>query len=317
MGRRKPLIIAGYGLSSLGKLFLPFSSAWGHVFLLKTLERSGKGLRTAPRDAIVADSATRGARGRGFGVLRALDSTGAILGSALAYLLWNLGLDLRTILLLAAILSLLALLPLLLVRDVVVTSAIRPDLSHFALSPQLRQLVLIASLFALGNISYMFFLLQAQKVFLGSVAAPLLLYVLFNGVYAALAVPGGLLSDRWGRRPVLAIGYSLFAVISLGFVYASSLLSFVLLFALYGLVFALVDGTERAFVSDLCSAEGRGTSLGVYHSAVGLSSILSGVLAGMLWEIYGPSATFIAGGVLAGIASMVLVLGFQDFKESA
>lgn len=309
MKRRKPLVAAGYTLSAAGKLLLALSSSWQQVFLLKTIERSGKGIRSAPRDAIIAESASREGRGRGFGVHRALDSFGAVVGSAVAYLLWQAGMDFRTIFLVAGLVAFFALLPLVPVRERrrPPASCIRPHLS--SLSPDLAPFVGVASLFALGNCSYMFFILRAQGFFSGELAigAPILLYILFNLVYTIFSIPSGAWSDRVGRKKVLTLGYLLFAVTSLGFALVSSAPALILLFVLYGLVFALVDGAERAFVSDLCGAEARGTSLGAYYAAVGVAAIASGLVAGALWQGIGPEAPFLLGAMAAVVASILLM----------
>jgi MFS family permease len=155
----------------------------------------------------------------------------------------------------------------------------------------------------------MFFILRSAEFFAGSmaVAAPLLLYVLFNLVYTLFSIPSGSWSDRVGRKRVLSIGYALFALVCLGFALVSSTMVLVLLFALYGLVFALVDGAERAFVSDLCRAEARGTGLGVYYGAVGTAAIASGLVAGALWQYLSPEATFLFGAMAAVAASILLM----------
>jgi MFS family permease len=307
--RRKPLVAAGYGISAVGKLLLALSSTWQQVFILKTLERSGKGIRSAPRDAIIAESAPREMRGRGFGIHRALDSLGAVIGSVLAYLLWQGGMDFRTIFVVAGIVAFVALLPLIPVkeRNKSPVNCLRPGLSN--LSPDLGRFVAIASLFALGNFSYMFFILRAQEFFTGkmTIGAPLLLYVLFNLVYTLFSIPSGSWSDRVGRKKVLSVGYSLFALVSLGFALVSSAPWLVLLFALYGLVFAIVDGAERSFVSDLCEADVRGTGLGVYYGAVGVSALGSGVVAGALWQYLSAEATFLFGSTAAFMASILLL----------
>lgn len=232
-GRRKPVVMGGYALSALGKFLLSFSASWQQVFLLRVLERSGKGIRSAPRDAMISESADANNRGKGFGLHRAMDSSGAVIGSVAAYLLWKGGLSFNHIFLIAGLLALLALLPFLKVRE---TYRKRQDegsaaaragagdaapglsLSLSSLSPELRSFMVIASLFALGNFSYMFFILRAQQLFTGSMAtaAPLLLYVLFNLVYAALSIPMGIWSDRVGRKKVLTVGYALFSVTALG-----------------------------------------------------------------------------------------------------
>lgn len=308
-GKRKPLVVAGYALSAASKLFLPIAATWQQVFVLKAAERCGKGVRSAPRDALISESADKANRGRGFGLHRAMDSTGAVIGSILAYALWKGGMDFRTIFLVAAVLAVAALIPFYKVLE----SARAPNgqlrLSASDLSPDLRKFLVVACLFALGNFSYMFFILRAQQLFGGAeaVAAPLLLYVLFNLVYAALAMPAGIWSDRIGRRNVLALGYALFAVTALGFAFVSNLAGLIVLFALYGLVYALVDGSQSAFVSDLSRAGVRSTSLGLYYSAVGVVAIVSSLVAGALWAGMGAETTFIFGASAAGLAAIALI----------
>lgn len=309
LGRRKPLVMVGYGLSALSKLFFPLSTIWQHVFILRIFERSGKGIRSAPRDAIIADSAKLENRGQGFGILRAMDTTGAVIGSTLAYLLWKAGLDFKTIFVIAALVAVLSFVPLIKVKDVVRAPNDHNTLRLSSLSPDLNRFIIIASLFALANFSYMFFILRAQQFFSGALAtgAPLLLYILFNIVYAGLAIPSGVISDRIGRKNVLTLGYAIFALVSLGFAYVSSTAGLVALFMLYGSVFAMVDGAQSAFVSDLSHSQSRSTSLGLYYGSVGIASIISGAVAGELWQNNGSVSTFLFGAVVAAFAALALL----------
>ncbi len=309
LGKRKPLVVAGYALSAVGKLFLPAAATWQQVFLLKTLERSGKGVRSAPRDAMISESAQEGRRGRGFGLHRAMDSTGAVIGSILAYLLWQYGMSYSSIFMVAGVLSVVALLPFYRVKESFRAPNCDIRLKTSDLSPELRSFLVIASLFALGNFSYMFFILRAQGLFSGAlaVAAPLLLYALFNLVYAALALPVGIWSDWAGRKNVLALGYALFALTALGFAFVTNLAGLIILFGLYGLVYALVDGSERAYVSDMSTASLRGSSLGLYYGAIGVAAIVSSLLAGALWAWWGAEATFLFGAGAAGLAAVGLL----------
>jgi MFS family permease len=309
LGKRKPLVVAGYALSALGKLFLPVAASWQQVFLLKTLERSGKGVRSAPRDAMISESADKSNRGRGFGLHRAMDSTGAVIGSILAYLLWQGGMSYSSIFMVAGMLSVLALIPFYRVKESFRAPSCNVGLLLSDLSPELRRFLVIACLFALGNFSYMFFILRAQGLFSGTeaVAAPLLLYALFNLIYALMAMPAGIWSDRVGRRKVLAIGYALFALNAIGFAFVSDLAGLIILFAVYGLVYALVDGSERAYVSDLSPGSLRGSSLGIYYGAIGAAAILSSLTAGALWAWWGAEATFIFGAGAAALAAVGLM----------
>ncbi|VVB70593.1 Multidrug resistance protein MdtH [uncultured archaeon] len=310
LGRRKPLVVAGYGLSAIAKLLLAFSTTWQQVLVRKALERGGKGVRTAPRDAMISESADKGSRGRGFGLHRAMDSSGAVLGSLLAYALWQGGMGYSSIFLVAGIMAIFALLPFHRVKESFRAPNCHLKLSLSDLSPDLRKFLVIASLFALGNFSYMFFILRSQELFSGAqaIAMPLLLYVLFNLVYAVMSMPIGIWSDRIGRKNVLVLGYAVFAMTCLGFAFVSSMPGLIVLFALYGLVYALVDGSQSAFVSDLSRSSIRSTSLGLYYAATGSCSILSGLVAGWLWASLGAQATFIFGVLAAAMAAVALTL---------
>jgi len=310
-GRRKPFVASGYAASAAAKLFFPLSTTWAHILVLRPLERVGKGLRTAPRDAIIAESLASGVRGRGFGVHRAMDTSGAILGSVSAFLLyWFWGWELRPILWAAALVAFSSLVPLYFVGE----RRFKPQAKTFKLSlaglpGNLKLFVAAATVFAMGNLSYMFLILRAQELFAGraAVAVPLLLYVLLNVVFATLAVPFGVLSDRIGRKGVLFAGYVLFASVCLGFAALSSLPAYVALFVLYGAVYALVEGNQRAFVADFDVKELRGTALGVFHTSVGLAALPANFLAGALWQYVSPAAAFAYAAALSMAAALLLL----------
>lgn len=316
-GKRKVFVYWGYGISAVFKLLLAFSKTWPLAVVFGSLERTGKGLRTAARDAIIADSVTA-KRGKGFGIHRGLDTIGAILGSSAAFvLLWFGGLGFPAIIFIAGVIGLASLPPLRFVREPELQKQnIKLKISLAILPKPLKLFILVAGIFALGNFSYMFFVMRAQHLFTGklSTAAPILLYVLFNIFYSALAVPLGSLSDKIGRQAVIIFGFGLFAVVSLGFVFCDSLWCFVVLFSLYGVVFAAVDGTERAFVSDLAGDHLRATALGTYHTVTGMAALPASFAAGVLWEHVSPVATFAFGGITALIAVFVFIVFRRSFK---
>jgi MFS family permease len=174
----------------------------------------------------------------------------------------------------------------------------------------------VATLFALGNFTYMFFILRVQQFFTLKLAVvmPLLLYMLFNVVYAIFAIPAGLLADRFGKGRILALGYLLFGLSSLGFVVFDSLPWFIFLFSLYGLFQAVVDGNQRAFASDLVDEGIRGTALGTFHTATGLAAMPAGLIGGALWQI-NPQVTFIYGAFMGFLASILLLILWSFSKR--
>lgn len=309
---RKPLVVSGYGLSALSKTGYFLATTWPAVLFLRIGDRIGKGLRTAPRDAIIAAVAPRGIRGSAYGVQRALDSAGAILGSVLAFVfLYVVGLDIRTILMIAGPISFLTLIPLFFVQDV---HSKRGKISGNFLAqvhklPHMFKLSLVpVSLFYIGNFTYMFLVLRATQV-LGvqgnGLAMTLGLYVWYHAFYTFSSYPLGSLSDAIGRVPVITLGYSLFALTCLGFSVASSFVHFLVLFALYGLFNATIEGNEKAFAVDL-APKARGTALGVFYATEGLMTLPSGFIAGYLWDAFSPQATFMFGTLMSAVAILAL-----------
>jgi len=311
LGKRKVFVYWGYGISAFAKLFFPLATAWQHILVLRPAERIGKGLRTAPRDAIIAGYTQQATRGKWFGLHRAMDTGGAVLGSAAAFVLfWYLGLGFREIFAIAAGIAFLALIPLRLVEEP------KEEKKEFELKIGLKMLpdklkyfIGAATVFYLGNFSYMFFVLKSQDIFTGrtAIAAPILLYVLYNMVYAICSTPAGMLSDRIGRKRTIVLGYSAFALTAAGFALFDSLYGFVVLFALYGLTSALIEGTQAAYVSDLSPKEYRGTALGTYHTMTGLAMLPAGLIAGALWQYIGAWATFYYGAGMALIAGFLII----------
>ncbi len=317
IGRRKILIASGYVISSVSKIFFPFVTSWSHLLILKPLERIGKGIRTAPRDALIADSSLKNQRGKGFGLHKALDTSGALLGSFLAFIfVWFLQLQFRNILLIAALLGFISLIPLAFVKEpkIKIREKFSLQFQPDKLGRKFNLFLLIVTLFALGNFSYMFLILKARgafQLFLEerlSNAIPILLYILFNMSYAAFSMPIGSFSDKVGKGRILLCGYGLFTLTCIGFIFSVTIYHFILLFLLYGLFRASVDAVQRAYASDLAADKLRGTALGVFHASIGLAALPASTIAGILWDL-NPALTFIYGATIS-IVSMALLTTF-------
>jgi len=308
IGRRKPLIVGGYWLSTVAKPFLALASTWTHALGVRFTDRVGKGIRTSPRDALLADSCEPSVRGKAFGLHRTLDTVGAILGPTFAFLLL-LSLGFRDIFLLASIPAVLSVIILvLLVREVGGKRA--PELSFKAglrsLSSGFRRYLAVVTLFSLANLSWAFLILRASELGI-RVEHTVLLYMLFNVVYASFSLPAGMLSDRVGRRPVIASGYCIFGFTSVGFASATSAWQVLPLFALYGVFMGFVEGVQRAYVADLVVPQLRGTAMGGFHTATGLALLPASVIAGVLWEVIGSWAAFAFAAVLSFVAALLIV----------
>jgi MFS family permease len=327
LGRRKGLTLFGYSVSTLAKPFLYFATIWGVVAAVRFVDRVGKGIRTSPRDALVADSAPPEEMGKSFGFHRGMDTAGAVVGLAVAamvvYVVQRGGLDLtrdafQTIVLVGIVPAVLAVLVLLFFvrergkgadsRGISCADNGQPSSAvqtKRGFDFRFKLFLAIMVVFTLGNSSDAFLILRAQNLDF-SVPQILLLFVAFNLVYALSALPAGLVSDRLGRKRVIVVGWSIYALAYLGLAVASVAWHVWLLFALYGLYYGVAEGVCRAFVCDLVPAERRGTAYGFYHTAVGLSLLPASLIAGWLWHLVGPEAPFFFGAAMAGAA----MLGF-------
>lgn len=311
--KRKVFVFSGYLTSAIFKLVLALTTTWQQVLAVIGFERVGKGLRDAPRDAIISESMPK-RKGKAFGLHRMFDSSGAIIGSIIAFILfWFLGLDFKLIILTAATISFLSLVPLKFVKETVnrkKSMGLKFGLKSLTL--KLKLFLVIAGVFSLANFSYMFFILKAKDIMSNklAVAVPLLLYILYNIFYAGFSVPMGILADKFGKRKLIIIGYSLFSVITLGFALFKSIVVYIILFACYGLVYAITDANQRAYVSDLSVKKFRATSLGIYHTVIGLLALPSGLVAGLLWQ-FNPGYTFL----LSSGLSLIAVLMFLFLKK--
>jgi MFS family permease len=309
MQKKKLLVGSGYGLSAFTKPILALASSWWHVLFVRVSDRVGKGIRTAPRDALIAASVSKEERGKYFGLHRMLDTSGAILGSLIAaVLLYIYTNDFRLIFWLSFIPGLIAVVILyLFVVDVKDEVKKKVEVSFKNLNPDYRNFLIVVMLFGLGNFSYAFFLLRAQDIGLVVALIPVI-YLVYNLVYAGISIPAGKLSDKIGRKKVLFFSYIMFAITSLGFGFYADLKSIWLLFVLYGLFMALNDGVSRAYVSDMVDVK-RGSALGAYHMVVGIVVLPANFIGGYLWNSFSVEMAFVYGAVMASLASLYFLLG--------
>lgn len=311
--RRKPFVLIGYSFSAITKPLFALAKVWPLVLAIRVLERIGKGVRSAPRDAMVAESVDQSVRGKAYGFHRAMDGLGSVLGALLAFILLSVtNSNYTQIFLLAGIPGIAAVVFVLFIKEPKVTEKQRIKetsmrVSFKALPTNLRLLIVAASVFYLGHFGYAFLLLRAKDIGLADQTA-ILLYVLFYVVYVIAAILAGMLSDRIGRKPVLIASYLMFAIVSLGLIYTSSLYSVLPFFALYGVSFAMFDSVQRAYVVDFAPEHLKATTLGSFHTAIGLVALPGGYIAGMLWDKISPEATFVYGLALAIISSLLLLL---------
>lgn len=323
IGRRKGLTIFGYSLSTIVKPFLYFATNWAAVLGIRFLDRVGKGIRNAPRDALLADSVNERQRGLAFGVQRAGDTAGAMLGLMIALaLVWatqagSLELERVTfqrVALISTIPAALAVSVLAIgVRDTKSESSRSvPRLSMQGFDRRFRRYLLVLVLFNLGNSADAFLILRAQERGLG-VLGVLGLLITFNLVYAVLSGPMGSLSDRVGRRWLIGGGWLIYALLYTGFALAVKVWQVWLLFVMYGVYYGTVEGVAKAYVTDIVPPYLRGTAFGLYHAAVGAAVFPASLIAGLLWQGagswrgFGPQAPFLLGSALALLATVLFI----------
>jgi len=321
VGRRKPFAVAGYGLGALGKPMIALSGVWWHVLGARFVDRLGKGLRTAPRDALIAENCDADQRGRAFGFHRSMDTIGAVMGPLIGYaLLANVftGPDRQTF----PMLYWVAFVPgiigtLVLAAFVREKRAARPPDARAvhptfrSLSPAFKRYLLIVGLFSLGNSSDAFLILRAQQDMGVGPADVFLLYALFNVVEATLGYPAGLLSDRIGRKPLIALGWLIFSAVYMGFAVLSGPAVVVGLFVLYGFYYTLTQGLQRAMATDLSHPDRRATEIGAFHMVVGLAALPACQLAGVLYDM-NHALPFYVGGICSCAAAIALLLTRLD-----
>ena len=318
LGKRKPLTVLGYALSTLAKPFLYFATTWLGVLAVRFTDRVGKGVRTAPRDALLAGSARSDQRGLAFGLHRAGDTAGAFFGLGIAALIIWLAQSgatqltrhtFQTVVLVSIIPAILAVLVLALgvkeVASVERSNDHLPSLGWKAFDRRFRSFLVVMVIFTLGNSSDSFIILRAQDRGL-SVLQIIGMLMTFNAVYALLAGPLGSLSDRVGRKKLMFIGWTIYGLIYLGFALSRSGAQIWALFSVYGIYYALTEGVGKAFVADIVIQEQRGTAYGLFNAAIGLTVLPASLIAGILWQTFSPAAPFVFGASLSLLAGILL-----------
>ncbi|MBI5885749.1 MAG: MFS transporter [Deltaproteobacteria bacterium] len=317
LGNRKGLMFAGYAFSTISRPVLALAGSWHQVFAYRIMDRFGKGVRTAPRDAIIAESTEPGYLGRAFSFHRAMDTVGAAIGPAIAFGALALFADgYRPVFWLSVIPGIIAVL---LVAFFIkekskarptagqVVQTVRPRLTFKHFDWRFKAFVAIAALFALGNSSDVFLILRAEQLGVPTVMIPIV-YLVFNLISAAVAVPAGIAADRFGKKRLIFAGFVLFAALYYGFAIASSTTHVWLLFACYGVFMGLTEGIQKAFLATVIPMDFKATAFGVYNTAIGLATLPASVIAGWLWETVSPAAAFYFGAITAAGCAVFFIV---------
>ena len=323
--RRRPIVMAGYALSSLARPFIALTMTWPQVLLIRALDRVGKGIRGAPRDVLLARFATPATRGRIYGFHRAMDHSGAIVGPLVATAILFFAPDrYRLLFALTAIPGAIAVALLCFVDEdaAVERETTRPGKPRTIesrtttnyhpppttrLPPRVIALLGVLLVFGLGNSADAFLLLRLSDALGGATYVPLL-WSAIHVVKASLSTWGGGLSDRFGRKQLIIAGWMIYALVYFGFAMSASAAAFVAWFLFYGVHFAFAEGAERALIADLTPTEGRGAAFGWYNAVTGVGALLASILFGELYERFGAPVAFTTGAALAGVAAVLLLL---------
>jgi len=317
--RKKALAFAGYVPASIYKLLLLLAGSWIGIFAAKIVDRLGKGIRTSPRDVLISESADKTQTGQSFGLHKALDMLGVALGILITYfVLLSMGDGygvFRRIFLIALVPSVLGLCMFPFIKE---KKEPRPAKTKepfwkniVRVDGQLKLYLLVVFLFTLGNSSNVFILLRAQSIGFATTGV-ILLYFIYSMTASLLAMPLGKLSDRIGRKKLLVPGYLIFSLCYLGFAFATRQWALAVVFVAYGIYTAMISGVERAYVSEIAPPELKGTMLGLHATVAGIALLPASVIAGLMWDRFGPAIPFVFGAALSLTAALILVFFMKN-----
>lgn len=313
IGKNKPFMVIGYSITAILSPMFSIVTSPFQVLIIRFTERVGKGIRTAPRDSLVAGSSEEGEKGKNFGFHKAMDNSGAIIGPLLAYFILSLfPNDYRKVFLLSAIPGILGIFSVVFfVKEAKVNKEGLPKKIVFKdFSTKYYLFLGIAFIFTLGNSTDALLLVKANDIGIKAAFIPLV-YLIFNSVSVIFAVPAGMVSDKYGRERLIIFGYLLYAIIYFGFGGSSNKVLVILLFALYGIYSAATDGVQKALVSDLIGKSKRGTGLGIYNSIIGITLLPASLIAGVLYDKVNNRAPFYFGALMALTASLLMLIFYR------
>jgi len=325
--KRKPFVAIGYAPAAAVRPLMIFVTSWVHVFGIRLIDRAGKGIRTAPRDALIVDSVAPNRRGAAFGLHRALDSAGAIIGTSIAIFLLAFFLtstqtnDMNMLFIISAIPAIASVLVVILfVREKESPVSVEKGKSFVAslrgVDPKLKRFLVVVAFIGFANVGYSFFVLRALD-YGASLMDTLLAYLLMNITYTVFSFPAGIAADRLGRKKVLSVGLLVFVAAAAVMALSTSLVFVFFGFLIYGTFLAIIDANQGAFASMLSKSSDRGTVLGAYHTVSGVAALPAGFLFGTLWGHFGVFAAFSYAAVMAVIAFVLLLVFISEPRDDA
>lgn len=319
--KKKPIAFLGYATGLVYKAALIAAGSWVGILGARVIDRMGKGIRTAPRDVMVSDSAESSRMGAAFGLHKALDMAGSAIGILIAYVLLSSArgaFDYRNLFLISMIPAFMSLAVFPFIKEKIGKRSLKERVPFWRnmkrLPGQLKLYLLVAFLFTLGNSSNAFLLLRAKSVGFGDTSV-ILLYFIYNVTASLLAIPLGKRSDKVGRKRLLVSGYAVFALVYLGFAVANNRMFMIMLFVLYGIYTAMIAGVERAFIAEISPKELKGTMLGLHSTIVGIALFPASAIAGALWTAFGAAIPFLFGAGLSLAAAIILLILMKGGRQ--